>query len=216
MIDSMDISSLRENYTRDTIDESSIIKNPILQFEKWMKEAIASDCIEPNAMALATVNQNNEANARIVLLKGFSDDGFIFYTNYESEKAINMKHNPNVSVVFNWLELQRQVRINGRVEKVSKEISEKYFHSRPRGSQIGAHVSPQSKVIPDRNHIEDRLSFLNTKFEDIELIPLPINWGGYSILPTNIEFWQGRPNRLHDRLRFSRSKNEWRLERLAP
>lgn len=211
-----DLSDLRQDYTKTELSETNISNHPIQQFSTWFTEAQNSDVMEPNAMTLATVDSNGKPSARIVLLKGFSEDGFYFYTNYDSSKAKDMELNPYVSGVFLYLPLERQIRISGSVVKVSRKTSEEYFHSRPRGSQIGAWVSPQSTVIKNRQVLEERLVSFEDKFKDEEIIPLPDNWGGYLIIPDVIEFWQGRPDRLHDRIRYSKEEGHWKIERVAP
>ncbi len=212
----MDISNLREQYKLSTLSKKDVLANPIEQFKIWFQQAIQSESPEPNAMTLATVNADGKPSARIVLLKEVTDLGFIFYTNYESKKAQDMESNQNVATVFNWLELQRQVRIEGVVSKISREQSKKYFHSRPRNSQIGAVVSEQSSPIDSRKTLEDKLNSINLSFAGMENIPLPENWGGYLILAHRIEFWQGRRNRLHDRIVYSQEGKKWKIERLSP
>ncbi len=213
----MDISNLREQYKLSTLSKADVLENPVDQFKLWLQDAIESESLEPNAMTLATVDSTGKPSARIVLLKEINTEGFIFYTNYASKKANDMAANPNVAIVFNWLELQRQVRVQGSIQKISREHSEKYFHSRPRKSQIGAVVSQQSTSIHSRQVIEEKLELLNQKFEHLEEIPMPEDWGGYMITPDTIEFWQGRRSRLHDRLQYYKDdQNTWKLQRLSP
>lgn len=212
----MDLSDLRQNYTKDNFSKADLLESPFAQFEKWFKEAQEAQLEEPNAMCLASVNDAGQPSTRVVLLKGFSEKGLTFYTNYESRKARELDTNPKVSVNFLWLPLQRQVNVTGRVERVSKAESLKYFLSRPFGSQLGAWSSPQSKVITSRSILEAKLEQMKRKFADGK-IPLPDNWGGYRIVPDTFEFWQGRSNRLHDRFLYSQDPaGGWRAERLAP
>lgn len=211
----MDLSDLRISYTKDSFSESDLLESPFDQFEKWFSEALKSKVDEPNAMSLATISPEGNPRTRIVLVKDFSKDGLIFYTNYESAKAKGMEVNKAVSVNFVWHPLQRQINIQGFTEKVDRKVSELYFHSRPRGSQLGALVSPQSKVIASRKVLEDRLAELDTQYKN-EPIPLPENWGGIRIVPTRFEFWQGRDNRLHDRFEYILKNDQWSTQRLAP
>ena len=211
----MDLSDLRISYTKDSFSESDLLESPFDQFEKWFSEALKSKVDEPNAMSLATISPEGNPRTRIVLVKDFSNDGLIFYTNYESAKAKGMEVNKAVSVNFVWHPLQRQINIQGFTEKVDRKVSELYFHSRPRGSQLGALVSPQSKVIASRKVLEDRLAELDTQYKN-EPIPLPENWGGIRIVPTRFEFWQGRDNRLHDRFEYILKNDQWSTQRLAP
>ena len=211
----MDLSDLRISYTKDSFSESDLLESPFDQFEKWFSEALKSKVDEPNAMSLATISPEGNPRTRIVLVKDFSKDGLIFYTNYESAKAKGMEVNKAVSVNFVWHPLQRQINIQGFTEKVDRKVSELYFHSRPRGSQLGALVSPQSKVIASRKVLEDRLTELEAQYKN-EPIPLPENWGGIRIVPTRFEFWQGRDNRLHDRFEYILKNDQWSTQRLAP
>lgn len=211
----MDLSDLRISYTKDSFSESDLLESPFDQFEKWFSEALKSKVDEPNAMSLATISPDGNPRTRIVLVKDFSKDGLIFYTNYESAKAKGMEVNKAVSVNFVWHPLQRQINIQGFTEKVDRKVSELYFHSRPRGSQLGALVSPQSKVIASRKVLVDRLAELDAQYKN-EPIPLPENWGGIRIVPTRFEFWQGRDNRLHDRFEYILKNDQWSTQRLAP
>ena len=211
----MDLSDLRISYTKDSFSESDLLESPFDQFEKWFSEALKSKVDEPNAMSLATISPEGNPRTRIVLVKDFSKDGLIFYTNYESTKAKGMEVNKAVSVNFVWHPLQRQINIQGFTEKVDRKVSELYFHSRPRGSQLGALVSPQSKVIASRKVLEDRLAELEAQYKN-QPIPLPENWGGIRIVPTRFEFWQGRDNRLHDRFEYILKNDQWSTQRLAP
>lgn len=209
------LQSLRQDYKSAELTESDANKNPIIQFEKWFKEALDAQIFEPNAMTLATADKSGKPNARIVLLKGADENGFSFYTNYLSTKGKELKRNPYACLVFFWGELERQVRIEGKVEKLDKETSEAYFHSRPQGSQIGAIVSPQSQVISNRAVLEQKVEELTAQYQD-KTIPKPAHWGGYIVKPTSIEFWQGRSSRLHDRLKYDIVNGKWLVNRLAP
>jgi len=192
-----------------------VAKNPIEQFRLWFDEAQRLDLVDANAMTLATASKTGKPSARIVLLKSYSDSGFIFYTNYKSRKCEDIKENPQAALVFFWAELRRQIRIEGRVEKISRRKSEEYFHTRPHDTQIGAWASIQSSVIESRNALMEKFYEFRKKFGDRE-VPLPDYWGGFLLVPESIEFWQGRENRLHDRIRYTRAGRAWRIERLAP
>jgi pyridoxamine 5'-phosphate oxidase len=197
------------------LSKENINKNPFEQFSYWYKMALDAGFIHPDAMTLATADKNGKPSARIVLLKSFDEKGFIFFTNYESRKGNELTANPYASLVFYWDKIDKQVRIEGSIEKISAKESEIYFHSRPQGSQLGALASPQSKVIEDREYLEEKFSELSKKYEGKE-IPLPENWGGYRVKPFYFEFWQSRDNRLHDRIRYVKERDFWKLERLAP
>lgn len=209
------IADMRKEYSRQSLEVQDVSADPIVQFQKWFDEASSSELPEPNAMHLATVSEDGKPSGRIVLLKGIEEGQFIFYTNYKSQKGKAMKKTPWASLTFFWVELERQVRIEGKVDQVSAKTSTDYFHSRPRGSQIGAWVSPQSSVIPGRDFLENRKQELEKQFEGQE-IPRPEHWGGYAVEPATLEFWQGRPSRLHDRIRYSLTEGNWIIERLAP
>ncbi len=215
--DNKTIASLREDYTSKKIRIQDFDPNPIQQFASWFEEALNSSVKEPNAMTLATASKLGRPAARIILLKGFDENGFIFYTSYKSRKGKELEENPYTALVFFWKELQRQVRIEGSVEKISKRKSAKYFQSRPKSSQIGAWASAQSQVIKNREVLERNVESLEIRYAEETALPKPPNWGGYLVNPTLIEFWQGQPSRLHDRIRYTKKRgNKWIIERLAP
>jgi pyridoxamine 5'-phosphate oxidase len=209
------IADLRKNYTQAGLLETDASTDPFQQFKIWFEQAVAANLLEPNAMTLATVTAEGKPSARIVLLKGFDDRGFVFYTNYNSQKGSELQQCPNAALVFLWGDLERQVRIEGKVELVDITEATAYFHSRPASSQLGAWASAQSTVIADRSVLETKLQELELEYADRE-IPKPAHWGGFRVIPQEIEFWQGRPSRLHDRLRYQLVDGEWRLDRLAP
>ena len=211
----MDISDYRREYTQQGLSRESLLATPILQFELWFEQACKADIIDANAMTLATVSANGVPSARTVLLKSFDEQGFIFFTNYSSQKAQQIAENANVALLFAWTGLERQIEITGKAGKISTAESLKYFVSRPEGSQIGAWVSRQSSVISTRQVLEMQWNKMKQKFSDGK-IPLPDFWGGYRVVPEKIEFWQGRVNRLHDRFEYSREGNGWKVDRLAP
>jgi pyridoxamine 5'-phosphate oxidase len=210
-----DLVAMREEYFSHGLRRIDLDPDPIRQFGIWFNAAVEVGITEMNAIALATAAENGQPTTRMVLLKSYDHDGFVFYTNYRSEKARHLEKNPRVGLGIHWKELERQIRIDGIAEKVSREESARYFHSRPIGSQLGAWVSHQSDVIDARRILEARLSELEERFAGQE-IPCPPHWGGYRVKPERIEFWQGRPNRLHDRFRYSREGKSWRIDRLAP
>ncbi|ADR20231.1 pyridoxine/pyridoxamine 5'-phosphate oxidase [Marivirga tractuosa] len=209
------IADIRKEYSALSLKASEVDANPVDQFLSWFDMAINAEIMEPNAMTVSTID-GNKPSSRIVLLKGVENEEFVFYTNYNSSKGQQMANSPLVSLNFFWPELERQVRIEGKVRKVDEATSDAYFESRPRASQIGAWVSPQSEVIQSRKVLEERLEEIELKFKDKE-VDRPPHWGGYAVKPNMIEFWQGRPSRLHDRIRYTFSKtNNWMIERLAP
>lgn len=210
------LADLRENYGYGALVEEDCPNEPMPLFEKWLGEAMKSVQLEPNAMTLVTVAPNGQPSARTVLLKGITDNGgFLLFTHYTGKKGKEMEENNRVCLLFWWRELERQVRIEGRANKVSREKSEAYFHTRPLGSQIGAAASPQSEVI-SREDLLKNFEQLQHQYENAKNIPLPENWGGYEVIPELIEFWQGRPNRLHDRIQYTKQDGSWKIERLAP
>jgi pyridoxamine 5'-phosphate oxidase len=210
------IADIRKDYSLKTLNETEVASNPFQLFTDWWKQAIESQIDEINAMTLATASLEGVPSARIVLLKGYDERGFVFYTNYESAKGQELAENPRASLLFFWKELERQVRITGLVEKVSSTESDEYFLSRPTGSQIGAWASPQSHIIENRNWLENKVRELEAKFST-EKLARPTHWGGYRVKPVIIEFWQGRSSRLHDRIQYTLQENgSWKIERLAP
>lgn len=213
-----DLSSIRTDYARAGLDERDLDPSPTVQLDKWLHEAIAAQHPEPTAMTLATASPAGEPAARVVLLKGLDERGLVFFTSYESDKGRQLAENPRASASFFWVMLERQVRVIGTVAKVSREESEAYFRSRPRESQLGAWASKQSTVMSGRSDLETRLEEMRARFGDGE-IPCPPDWGGFRVVPDHVEFWQGRPSRLHDRLRYTRTRNgeaSWTIERLSP
>ncbi len=212
-----DIASIREEYLLLTLDESDVLENPVEQFENWFQQAIQSKIADVNAMTLCTVDQQNIPNGRNVLLKGIENNEFRFFTNYNSQKGKEILANPHVTLVFYWKELQRQVRIRGTVQKVSEQDSIEYFHSRPRESQIGAWVSHQSEILSSRKELEIKTENFEQEFKQLDQIPKPDYWGGFAVSPIYIEFWQGRANRLHDRICYTlQSDGTWKKGRLSP
>ena len=211
----MDASSLRKEYTRAGLDRADLDPDPIVQFHEWFEKVIDADLHEPNAMIVSTASTDGKPSARTVLLKGYDERGFVFYTNYEGRKANEIEANPMCALLFYWGELERQVRIEGRASRLSGDESDAYFEGRPRGSRLGAWASEQSRPVEDRSVLEERVKALEAQYEGRE-IPRPPFWGGYRVEPDTIEFWQGRENRLHDRLVYRREDGAWRIERLQP
>lgn len=209
------INTLRHDFAKQTLDKKDVNTNPVLQFEKWFKEAVEAKVNEPNAMTVATATADGKPSARIVLLRNFDETGFVFYTNYTSRKGGEILKNPYATLLFFWPELERQVRIEGKLKKQSAEESDKYFNSRPRESKLGAWTSEQSRVVASRKALDEEYEKVSQKYPG-ENVPRPIYWGGYILEPTAIEFWQGRPSRLHDRLFYTKEKESWKIERLAP
>ena len=208
------IAQLRKNYTFGQLSETEVPHNPLVLFQLWFDQAVKAQCPEPNSMTLATADQAGNPSARIVLLQGADQKGFTFFTNYESQKGRELAIRPQAALLFHWHELERQVRIKGLVERVSAAESDEYFHSRPAASRIGAWASPQSSAIPSREFLEEAEKRYQAEFGDAP--PRPAHWGGYCLKPTEIEFWQGRPSRLHDRIHYQLDAANWKIERLAP
>ena len=211
----MDASSLRKEYTRAGLDKADVDPDPIVQFHEWFEKVIDADLHEPNAMILATATADGKPSARTLLLKGYDERGFVFYTNYEGRKAREIEANPRCALLFYWGELERQVRIEGRASRLSGEESDAYYASRPRGSRLGAWASEQSRPVENKSVLKERVRALEDEYEG-RGIPRPPFWGGYMVEPHTIEFWQGRENRLHDRLVYRREDGAWRIERLQP
>ena len=210
----MNIADLRQEYMLESLDEQNVARDAVTQFKRWFDEAVTAEMPMVNAMTLATVSADGQPSARIVLLKGVDDDGFVFYTSYQSRKGKELADNPAAALLFYWTELEREVRIEGRVEKVPAREADEYFASRPLGSRHAAIASPQSAVVENRTALEARFAGAVTNYGDNP--PRPAEWGGYRLTPDTLEFWQGRPNRLHDRLLYSRAGSGWKIERLAP
>jgi pyridoxamine 5'-phosphate oxidase len=211
----MSIASLRREYAAARLDEAEVDRDPIRQFARWFEEARQAELLEPNAMTLATASADGSPSARIVLLRSADERGFAFFTDYRSRKGRELEANPRAALVFYWGELERQVRVSGTVSRVSRDENEAYFLSRPRGSRLGAWTSHQSTVIEARADLEERLEAMAARFDGGD-VPLPPHWGGFRVRPDAIEFWQGRENRLHDRVRYLREAGAWKVERLSP
>jgi len=209
------LADLRRTYVLGSLNESEVAADPMAQFKRWFDEAVTAKLPEPNAMTLATVGADGQPSARIVLLKGMDDKGFTFFTNYESRKGLDLAANPRAALLFHWVQLERQVRVEGRVEKVEDDESDAYYASRPLGSRLGAWASEQSREVPGRDVLEQRESEYRAKFG--ENPPRPAHWGGYRLVPTALEFWQGRPSRLHDRIAYRLDAADgWKIVRLSP
>lgn len=216
-IKNKDIAEIREDYSLGILSEHDVAVNPLEQFELWFEQALQSEVIEPNAMVLSTINADSFPSSRVVLLKDIQENGLRFFTNYNSQKGRDVTRVNKVSLLFFWAELQRQVRIEGIIEKVPTEVSDAYFASRPRGSQIGAWSSPQSEIITNRLFLDNEVSSYESQFENREQVHRPDFWGGYLVKPVRWEFWQGRSSRLHDRIRYTQSDTKsWKIHRLAP
>lgn len=212
-----EISKLREEYTKSVLNEGDLHPDPRAQFERWLADALNGQVMEPNAMTLSTLSEQGRISSRIVLLKGLDHRGFIFYTNYLSKKGRELSINPQASLLFFWPELQRQVRVEGKVKKVSEQESDLYFHSRPKGSKLGAWASEQSSEVRARTDLDDQLLRISQQYENLEEVPRPAHWGGFVLEPDLIEFWQGRENRMHDRLvYYGKKSGEWTVKRLSP
>ncbi|RAM50573.1 MAG: pyridoxamine 5'-phosphate oxidase [Hapalosiphonaceae cyanobacterium JJU2] len=210
------VAELRKDYTLQGLNETDVDLNPFIQFQKWFDEVLTAQLLEPNAMTLATTTTDGKPSARIVLLKDFDERGFVFFTNYNSHKGQELAENPQAALVFWWAELERQVRICGHVEKISENDSDRYFQSRPFQSRLGAWASNQSDIIESRTLLEQRFQELQAKYENQD-VPRPPHWGGLRVIPTEIEFWQGRSSRLHDRILYTRlDNNDWKIQRLSP
>lgn len=210
-----DLSSMRRDYKAASLDEVSVAKDPLVQFQQWFQESVSAGITEPNAMTLSTVNKDGKPSSRVVLLKEFSTEGFVFFTNYESRKGMELRESPFACLNFFWAELERQIRIEGSVEKLDEERSDKYFLSRPEGSRLGAWVSPQSTKINSRKELEIKAKEVADRFADVSPTRPPF-WGGFLIKPLSFEFWQGRPDRMHDRILFENIASKWAISRLAP
>lgn len=211
-----DIAAIREDYSKSQLDENQVLLDPMAQFEQWFAAAISSEVLEPNAMQLSTLKADGYPSSRIVLLKDITPEGFRFFTNYNSDKGVAISHHPQVSLLFFWPELQRQVRIEGLAEYTTEADSDEYFNSRPKGSRIGAIASAQSQPIANRSSLEEQVKMLTDKYAETDEVPRPQHWGGYLVKPTRLEFWQGRSSRLHDRIVYQLVDGAWKQERLAP
>jgi pyridoxamine 5'-phosphate oxidase len=209
------LNEIRRNFSGNPLRSSSVKEDPIEQFQIWLEEAVNSQLIDPNAMSITTVNENGQPSTRIVYLRGINEKGFVFYTNYNSNKGVSLANNNKIALNFFFPELERQIRIEGVAEKLSSTASDTYFSQRPRESQIGAWASSQSEAINNREVLSENVSVYTEKFKGVT-VPRPPHWGGYVVLPNKIEFWQGRPNRLHDRILFTKTTEDWKIERLAP
>lgn len=209
------LNEIRRDFSGKPLDEQSVKKSPIEQFDVWFEEAVDAQLLDPYAMSITTVSTDGQPSTRIVYMRGISEDGFVFYTNYNSDKGQNLENNNKIALNFFWGALERQIRVEGVVERVTDAVSDAYFNNRPRESQIGAWASNQSSVIGDRKELEDKVAFYTEKFKGVD-VPRPQHWGGYLVKPSKVEFWQGRPSRLHDRIVYSKNQGNWKLSRLAP
>ncbi|MDF1672918.1 MAG: pyridoxamine 5'-phosphate oxidase [Vicingaceae bacterium] len=209
------LNEIRRDFSGKPLDEQSVKKNPIEQFDVWFEEAVDAQLLDPYAMSITTVSEDGQPSTRIVYMRGINEDGFVFYTNYSSNKGQNLENNSKIALNFFWGALERQIRVEGIAEKVTEAVSDAYFNNRPRESQIGAWASNQSTLIKNREELEERVAFYTDKFKGVD-VPRPPHWGGYLVRPFEVEFWQGRPSRLHDRIVYSKNQSVWKLSRLAP
>lgn len=209
------LNQIRRDFADKPLEEQSVNENPFLQFSVWFEEAVNAQLLDPYAMLISTVDEIGLPHSRVVYLRNISDEGMVFYTNYNSQKGKNISASNKIAITFFWVELERQIRIEGTVKKVSEELSDKYFAARPRESQLGAWASNQSETIKNRAELEENLKHFTEKFKGVD-VPRPPHWGGYIVEPTKFEFWQGRPSRLHDRLIYTKNNNEWVISRIAP
>ncbi|HRN41598.1 MAG TPA: pyridoxamine 5'-phosphate oxidase [Vicingus sp.] len=209
------LNQIRRDFADKPLEEQSVNDNPFLQFSVWFEEAVNAQLLDPYAMLISTVDEIGLPHSRVVYLRNISDEGMVFYTNYNSQKGKNISASNKIAITFFWVELERQIRIEGTVKKVSEELSDKYFAARPRESQLGAWASNQSETIKNRAELEENLKHFTEKFKGVD-VPRPPHWGGYIVEPTKFEFWQGRPSRLHDRLIYTKNNNEWVISRIAP
>lgn len=212
----MDLFNLRRDFSLKTLSKKDALAQPIAMLKQWLDEAIEAEALEPTAMMVSTVNAEGKPSARVVLVKDITEEGLAFFTNYNSRKGHDIEANNHVALNFMWHELERQVRIEGTIEKLSEQASDNYFAMRPRDSQIGASASPQSQIIPNRGHLERKIKETSNLYDGKDKIERPSHWGGYLIRPTYFEFWQGRKNRLHDRIQYSLDGKDWKIDRLAP
>lgn len=209
------LNQIRRDFADKPLEEKSVKENPLLQFSTWFEEAVNAQILDPYAMLISTVDETGQPHTRVVYLRNISEEGMIFYTNYNSQKGKNISASNKIALTFFWVELERQIRIEGTVKKVSEELSDKYFAARPRESQLGAWASNQSETIKNRAELEENLKHYTEKFKNSD-VPRPPHWGGYIVEPTKFEFWQGRPSRLHDRLIYAKNNNDWIISRVAP